>query len=74
MAKKYYGGGKGGMGMKGMGKPPEGLVMKDYPKANYEGPMGVRDNLEGLDMLSKSAGKKIKANPGGRFSKSGHSY
>ena len=62
---KYYGDKK--KSAKGMGKPPSELVMKDYPKSSYGGPMGVRDDREGIDMLAKSNHNKMIKNPGGRY-------
>jgi len=63
MAKKFHG-----------GKPPEKLVMKDYPKASYGGPEDYNDSREGLDMLSKDAHKKMMKGGGGRFAKSGRAH
>ena len=58
---KYYG------DMKGMGKPPEGLVMKDYPKVPIGCKEGYRDGMEGIDVLAKQNNKQINKKPGGRY-------
>jgi len=62
--KKYHGDKKE---MKGMGKPPEKLIMKDYPKASYGGPEKYNDSREGIDMLAKDDNKQMNKKPGGRF-------
>lgn len=61
MAKKYHG------EKKGMGRPPEKLVMKDYPKAVFGCAEKYNDSLEGIDMLAKSNKKQINKKPGGRY-------
>lgn len=58
----------------GFSNMPSELVMKEYPRADYGGPMGYRDDREGLDMLSKDANKKILKGPGGRFAPSGRAH
>jgi len=63
---KYYGDKKSKMAPKGMGKPPEQLVMKDYPKAVYNGPEDYNDTREGIDMLAKDNHKQMMKKRGGR--------
>lgn len=62
MAKKKY----HGVGKSGMGKPPEQLVMRDYPKAVYGSAERYNDSREGLDMLAKDNHKQMMKKPGGR--------
>jgi hypothetical protein len=64
MAKKYHGEKKA---MKGMGKPPGEVVMKDYPKEPIGCGEGYNDSREGIDMLAKSNHKQINKKPGGRY-------
>ena len=52
---------------KGFANMPDKLVMKEYPKAEYEGPMGVSDTIEGLDYLARDDSYQMKKKPGGRY-------
>ncbi len=66
---KYYGNDKSKMApmSKGHSNMPKELVMKEYPKAEYGGPMGVNDTREGIDMLAKDNNRQMMKKPGGRY-------
>lgn len=65
MAKKYHGNGKrmsknianpgfgGDFSNENAGLPAKEII-KEYPKANYGGPEGYVDDMNGLDMFAKN--------------------
>ncbi len=46
---------------------PSEKVMREYPRADYNGPEDYNDTREGIDMLSSNNHKKMMQHRGGRY-------